>query len=45
MMTINLFVTADVKQLPTGSFRILLLFFRTSWSAGVPNSAIQPKNE
>ena len=32
MMTTNLFVIANVKQLRTdGSFRILLPFFRTSW--------------
>ena len=41
MMTANLFVIANVKQLRTGgSFRILLSFFRTSWGAGVLNSAI-----
>ena len=41
MMTANLFVIANVKQLRTGgSFRILLPFFRTSWNAGVLNSAI-----
>ena len=41
MMTTNLFVIADVKQLRTdGSFRILLPFFRTSWGVGVLNSAI-----
>jgi len=41
MMTANLFVTANVKQLRTGSsFRILLPFFWTSWSVGVQNSAI-----
>jgi len=41
MMTTNLFVIADVKQLQTdGSLRILLLFFRTSWGIGVLNSAI-----
>ena len=41
MMTTNLFVTANVKQLRTdGSFRILLPFFRTSWGVGVLNSAI-----
>jgi len=41
MMTTNLFVIADVKQLRTGgSFRILLPFFRISWSVGVLNSAI-----
>jgi hypothetical protein len=39
MMTTNLFVIANVKQLRTGSFRILMPFFRTSWGAGVPNSA------
>ena len=42
MMTTNLFVIANVKQLRTGgSFRILMpFFFRTSWSVGVLNSAI-----
>ena len=41
MMTTNSFVIAKVKQLRTdGSFRILLLFFRTSWCVGVLNSAI-----
>jgi len=41
MMTTNLFVIANVKQLRTGgSLRILLPFFRTSWGAGVLNSAI-----
>ena len=41
MMTTNLFVIANVKQLRTGgSFRILLTFFRTSWGVGVLNSAI-----
>ena len=42
MMTTNLFVIANVKQLRTdGSFRILLPFFRTSWGAGIlVNSAI-----
>jgi len=41
MMTTNLFVIADVKQLRTGgSLRILLPFFRTSWCVGVLNSAI-----
>ena len=41
MKTTNLFVIANVKQLRTdGSFRILLPFFRTSWSVGVLNSAI-----
>jgi len=40
-MKTNLFVIANVKQLRTGgSFRILLPFFRTSWSVGVLNSAI-----
>ena len=41
MMTTNLFVIANIKQLRTdGSFRILLPFFRTSWGVGVLNSAI-----
>jgi len=41
MMTTNLFVIANVKGLRTdGSFRILLTFLRTSWGAGVLNSAI-----
>ena len=41
MMTTNLFVIANVKQLRTnGSFRILLPFFRTSLGVGVLNSAI-----
>ena len=41
MMTTNLFVIPNVKQLRTGgSFRILLPFSRTSWSVGVLNSAI-----
>ena len=43
MMTTNLFVIANVKQLQTdGSFRILILlpFFRTSWCVGALNSAI-----
>ena len=41
MMTTNLFVIANVKQLRTDSnFRILLPFFRTSWCVGVLNSAI-----
>ena len=41
MMTTNLFVIANVKQLRTdGSFRILLPFFRTSWGVGFLNSAI-----
>ena len=40
-MTTNLFVMVNVKQLWTsGSFRVLLPFFRTSWGAGVLNSAI-----
>ena len=41
MMTINLFVIANVKPLRTGgSFRILLPFFRTSWGVGFLNSAV-----
>ena len=41
MMTTNLFVIANVKQLRTdGSFRNLLPFFRTSWGVGVLNSTI-----
>jgi len=41
MMTTNLLVIANVKQLRTGgNFRILLPFFRTSWGVGVLNSAI-----
>jgi len=41
MMTTNLFVIANVKQLRTGeSFRILLPFFRASWDVGVLNSVI-----
>ena len=41
MMTTNLFVIANVKQLQTlGSFRTLLPFFRTSWCDGILNSAI-----
>ena len=41
MMTTNLFVIANVKQLRTGgNFRILLPFFRTSWGVGFLNSAI-----
>jgi len=41
MMTTNLSVIANVKQLRTdGSFRILLPFFRASWGVGVLNSAI-----
>jgi len=40
MMTTNLFVIVNVKQLRTGgSFRILLPFFLTSWGVGVLNSA------
>jgi len=40
MMTTNLFVIANVKQLRTdSSFRILLPFFQTSWGVGVLNSA------
>jgi len=41
MMTTNLFIIANVKQMrKDGSFRILLHFFRTSWGVGVLNSAI-----
>jgi len=41
MMTANLFVIANVKQLRTGgSFRILLPVFRTSWGVGVLNLTI-----
>jgi len=41
MMTTNLFVIFNVKQLRTdGSFRILLPFFQISWGVGVLNSAI-----
>jgi len=41
MMTTNLFVIANIKQLRTsGSFGILLPFFRTSCGACVLNSAI-----
>ena len=41
MMTTNLFVTANVKQLQTGgSFRILLSFFLTSLGVGILNSVI-----
>jgi len=41
MMTTNLFVIANVKQLQTGgSFRILLPFFQTSWGVGVLNWTI-----
>jgi len=40
-MTTYLFVIANVKQLQTsGSFRILLPFFQTSWGVGILNSAI-----
>jgi hypothetical protein len=41
MMTTNLFVIANVKQLRTGgSFRVLLPIFRTPWGVGFLNSAI-----
>jgi len=41
MMTTNLFVIGNVKQLRTdGSFRIFLPFFRTSCCVGILNSAI-----
>jgi len=41
MMTNNLFVIVNVKQLRTGgSFRISLPFFRISLGVGVLNSAI-----
>ena len=41
MMTTNLYVIANVKQLRTdGSFRILLPFFRTSRCVDILNSAI-----
>jgi len=41
MMTTNLFVIVNVKQLRTdGSLRILLPFSRTSWGVGVLNAAI-----
>ena len=41
MMTTNLFVIANVKQLRSGGrFRILLPFSRKSWGVGVLNSAI-----
>jgi len=41
MLTTNLFAIVNVKQLRNdGRFRILLHFFRTSWSVGVLNSAI-----
>ena len=40
-MTTNLFIIANIKQLLTsGSFRILLSFFRTFWGVGVQNSSI-----
>jgi len=41
MMTTNLFVIANVKQLRTeGSFRILLPFFQASWGVGTLYSAV-----
>jgi len=41
MMTTNLFVISNVKEVRTGgSFRILLPFFRTSLGAGARSSAI-----
>jgi hypothetical protein len=40
MMTTQLFVIANVKQLRTGRFRMLPPSFRTSWDVGVLNSAI-----
>jgi len=41
MMTTNLFVIANVKQLRTGgSFRMLLPFSRTCWGVGDLNSAL-----
>jgi len=41
MITNNLFVIANVKQLWTGcSFSILLPFSQTSWGIGILNSAI-----
>ena len=41
VMTTNLFVIANVKQLRTdASFRILVPFFRTSWGVGILNSAV-----
>jgi hypothetical protein len=43
MLTTNLFVIASEKQLQTGSFRILLPLFQTSWGARIPKSAIQQK--
>ena len=41
MMSTDLFVIANAKQLQTGgSFTILLRFSRISWGDGVLNSAI-----
>jgi len=40
MTTTNLFVIANVKQLRTLVLEFYCLFFRTSWSVGVLNSAI-----
>jgi len=41
MMTTNLIVIANIKQLRTGgSFSILLPFFRISCGVGIPNSEI-----
>ena len=41
MMTTNLFVISNVKQLRTDcSFRILLPFLQTSWGIDVLNSAV-----
>jgi len=40
VMTTNLFVIANVKQLQNCSFRILLPFFQTSWGVGILNSAV-----
>jgi hypothetical protein len=41
MMTANLFVIANVKQLRTkGVLEFHCPFFRTSWGVGVLNSAI-----
>jgi hypothetical protein len=39
-MITNLFVIANVQQLRTGSFRILLPSFRKSWGVGIKNTAI-----
>jgi len=40
-MTTNLFIIANIKKVAKpGRFRILLLFFRTSWGVGVVNSVI-----